>query len=127
METLLEFIDDIQRYKERQDLPTRTQAKLAKEVVPSKNLVESPLSVLVEILKSESRLQDMRETVISAGVEVITKIFASSNTSLLSIFGNPSETEDNPGYIKPKTIPRGAIEAYIRSHGEEFVATHLPK
>jgi hypothetical protein len=126
---LMSFMDIIEAYREVTSIIERANTKLSKEEIPSKNLIESPLKVLVSVLKSESRLESMRATVLSAGTEFFTKAFAGSETSFYGIFGNPedSEFEYYPGYKRPAVVPLRGIRAYIMSHGEEFVKEHLPK
>lgn len=122
---LMDLMDHIDRYREATEISDRARKKLAREDIPSKNLIENPLEVLRRVLKSESNIESMRQVVISAGVEVITKIFAGNDTASYSIFNQ--EAEDNPGYRAPRSVPLEGIKSYIRSHGEEFVQKHLPQ
>jgi len=121
MEELLALMDHIARYREKQELPARTNDKVAKVVIPSKNLIESPLRVLVDILKSESKLEDMRAIMLSAGVDVSKIVSYLSATAIGGV-------EDNPGYTTPRNPPTlGLIREMMSVHGEEYILKFLSK
>jgi hypothetical protein len=122
---LMDLLDLIDRYCEQTELLSRAGSKLAREELPLRNLVENPLEILKRVLKSDSRIEEMRRIVISSGIEVITKIFARGDTPDLSYL---PEDEDNPGYRKPWTpYPLDVVNRLIQDHGEAFVLEHLPK
>ena len=132
LEELVSLVDVIDRYKEVLDISTRAHEKVAGSFLPnSRNLVDSPLSVLVKILKAESNLDYMRGVVVSAATESITKAFQRGDTAFYSIFEPESDSQKSdwyPGYRGPSgPPPLDRIRAYISEFGEDFVSKALPK
>jgi hypothetical protein len=130
LEELLKLMDHIDRYQELLILPQRALKKIRLESVPVRSLQDSPLKILIHILKAESRMDYMRGVVLNTGVEVITKIFAENRTAFYSIFDQPNDSSlrDHPD-LKPHpgAIPIERIRAFVKLHGESFFKAHFPK
>jgi len=126
---LLDLMDVIDRYKEVLLLIQRKKEKEGNNAVPKDRLIDSPLKVLVNVLKLETKLTFMRDVVTSTCTDFLTRKFAEKDTAFLSIFQDPSDgAPDYPDYRPHPGAPSLAgIRAYVASHGQEFVSEHLPK
>jgi len=128
LEQLLDLMDIIDRYREVLKLLHRKDEKEANRLPDKRNLVDSPLKVLVNVLKSESRLDYMRGVVLNTGTEILTRIFTENSTAFYSIFDSRPEGQEYPDYRPHPGAPSlEGIRSYVRSHGKEFVSEHLPK
>jgi len=127
LEALMDLIDIIDRYQEVLKLLQRKSEKEANKLPDKRNLIDSPLKILIQVLKSESRLDYMRSVVLTTGTEVLTRIFTGKDTSFYSIF-DPDASPDYPDLRPHAGAPSLAgITSYVNSHGQEFVSKHLPK
>lgn len=128
---LMNLLDIIARYKEITDIVARTYKKLedrASDAPPSKNLIENPLEVLLQIMKSETNIAYMRDVVLSTGTQAVQRLIQQGGSALGAIFSPEKDVVDKTGWntgLAPAPLDR--IRAYISEFGEEFVKTHLPK
>jgi hypothetical protein len=119
-------LDDVQRYSELEELPKRADQKLRKEIIPSKNLIESPLDVLIKVLKSETTLEYAKAVVLDVGDDVFKKLVASKDASLGAIL--EEEPLENPKYRAYKApIPLWLVKGLVHEFGEQYLKECLPK
>jgi hypothetical protein len=129
---LMNLLDVIARYKEITEIWGRAYKKLAdrmdKNPAPAKNLIENPLEVLLQILKSETNIAYMRGVVLSTGIQAVQRLIQQGGSTLESIFSPEKDVVDKTDWntgLAPAPLEK--IRAYISEFGEEFVLTHLPK
>jgi len=127
LEELHKLAEEIDRYKEITQIISRKTEK-EKGVSPLGLRLDSPLKVLINVLKIESKLDYMRRVVMTTGVKfVLTRAFSEKSTALFSIL-DPDHKADYPDLVTHPGAPSLAgVQAYVRSHGEDFVREHLPK
>jgi len=124
----MDLMAHIQRYREVLELPDRALEKISGIGVNPDNLIDSPLSILVDVLKSESKIEEVKMLIESTGAQVLKDALKSGYLyGFLTAFYDPNDN-DNPDYKAPSgPIPLDVVRGLLAEFGQQFIDEHLPQ
>ena len=111
--TLMEMLAELDQYHRDCDVVSRAVQKLSKELIPSKNLIESPLKILETILKANSMVAFLKDAAADISSEDLTRFTRDGSRHVGYTEGdyqrtlslrNPNVFNEIIGYIKPRFI-----------------------
>lgn len=124
----MDLMAHIQRYREVLELPDRALEKLTGTGVNPDSLIDSPLSILVDVLKSESKIESVKTLIESTGAQVLKDALKSGYLyGFLTAFYDPDDN-DHPDYRSPSgPIPLDVVRGLLAEFGQQFLDDHLPQ